>query len=52
MGIDGICIICHGSSGERAIEKALGVAARYVQAKLNALIVQEIESNPTKGADE
>ena len=24
LGIDGICIICHGSSGERAIKNALG----------------------------
>ena len=30
LGIDGICIICHGSSGDRAIENALEVAARYV----------------------
>jgi glycerol-3-phosphate acyltransferase PlsX len=46
LGIDGICIICHGSSSERAIENALGVAANYARVKLNALIVQEIESNP------
>ncbi|MFO0966166.1 MAG: phosphate acyltransferase PlsX [Gemmataceae bacterium] len=46
LGIDGICIICHGSSGERAIESALAVAARYIRAKLNALIVQELETRP------
>src|SRR5262249_60324648 len=35
LGIDGICIICHGSSGDRAIKNALGVAAQYARAKLN-----------------
>jgi phosphate acyltransferase len=52
LGIDGICIICHGSSGERAIENAVGVAVNYIQAKLNDKIVQEIESNPTLASDE
>ena len=44
LGIDGICIICHGSSGDRAIKNALAVAAQYVRAKLNELIVQELET--------
>jgi len=53
LGIDGICIICHGSSGERAIKNALGVAARYAAAKLNARIVAELEAIPAiVGADE
>jgi glycerol-3-phosphate acyltransferase PlsX len=43
LGIDGICIICHGSSGDQAIKNALGVAARYAKAGLNELIVQELE---------
>jgi glycerol-3-phosphate acyltransferase PlsX len=43
LGIDGICIICHGSSGDQAIKNALGMAARYTKAKLNELIVQELE---------
>src|SRR2546426_1743689 len=46
LGIDGICIICHGSSGERAIKNALAVAARYAGAKLNARIVEELEASP------
>jgi glycerol-3-phosphate acyltransferase PlsX len=46
LGIDGICIICHGSSGDRAIKNALAVAARYARAKLNELIVRELESSP------
>jgi len=52
LGIDGICIICHGSSGDRAIRNALAVAARYAGAKLNELIVQELEASPPTGSDE
>jgi glycerol-3-phosphate acyltransferase PlsX len=46
LGIDGICIICHGSSGDRAIKNALAMAAHYVQVKLNSQIVQELENSP------
>lgn len=42
LGVDGICIICHGSSKERAIENALHVAAKHARAKLNELIVKEL----------
>ena len=45
LGIDGVCIICHGSSGERAIKNALGVAANYARTRLNELIVQELEKD-------
>jgi glycerol-3-phosphate acyltransferase PlsX len=46
LGIDGVCIICHGSSGERAIKNALNVAAQYAQAGLNEKIVQELAAVP------
>jgi glycerol-3-phosphate acyltransferase PlsX len=52
LGIDGICIICHGSSGERAIKNALGVAANYVRMHLNELIVKELETSPITGSEE
>jgi glycerol-3-phosphate acyltransferase PlsX len=52
LGIDGICIICHGSSGDRAIMNALAVAARYARVKLNELIVKELEANLPAGEDE
>ncbi len=52
LGIDGICIICHGSSSDQAIKNALRVAARYAKAKLNELIVQELESSPPAGGDD
>jgi glycerol-3-phosphate acyltransferase PlsX len=47
LGIDGICIICHGSSGDRAIKNALGLAARYARDRLNELIVQQLEHAPS-----
>jgi glycerol-3-phosphate acyltransferase PlsX len=46
LGIDGICIICHGSSGERAIKNALAVAAQYANSGLNAKIVEELTAVP------
>jgi len=52
LGIDGICIICHGSSRDRAIKNALAVAARYVASRVNDLIVQGLESSPSVAADE
>lgn len=52
LGIDGICIICHGSSGERAIKNALAVAAQYARARLNERIVQELRTNPAPAAQE
>jgi glycerol-3-phosphate acyltransferase PlsX len=52
LGIDGICIICHGSSGDRAIKNALKLAARHARTKLNSLIVQELELAPAVGTME
>jgi glycerol-3-phosphate acyltransferase PlsX len=52
LGIDGICIICHGSSGDQAIKNALAVAAKYANAKLNELIVKELETSPLIGGDD
>lgn len=52
LGIDGICIICHGSSGDRAIKNAIGVAARYTSLNLNDLIVKELDSSPPSSSEE
>lgn len=46
LGIDGVCIICHGSSKDRAIANALGVAAKDVRVRLNDRIVEELERLP------
>jgi glycerol-3-phosphate acyltransferase PlsX len=52
LGIDGVCIICHGASGDRAIKNALRVAADYARARLNELIVKELEISPSTGSEE
>jgi glycerol-3-phosphate acyltransferase PlsX len=41
-----VCIICHGSSKDRAIANALGVAALDVRVKLNEKIVAELGALP------
>ena len=46
LGIDGVCIICHGSSKDRAIANALGVAAKDVRVQMNQKIVEELEALP------
>jgi glycerol-3-phosphate acyltransferase PlsX len=50
LGIDGICIICHGSSDEKAIANALDMATKYSDSKLNEAIVATLAAN--KSADE
>jgi glycerol-3-phosphate acyltransferase PlsX len=52
LGIDGVCVICHGSSGERAIANALGAAAQDVRIRLNDRIVEELAALPALAADE
>ncbi|WP_020474359.1 phosphate acyltransferase PlsX [Zavarzinella formosa] len=46
MGIDGICIICHGSSKDVAIRNALALAARNARQKINEKIVKELDTLP------
>ncbi|MBX3399731.1 MAG: phosphate acyltransferase PlsX [Gemmataceae bacterium] len=46
LGVEGVCIICHGSSKDRAIANAIGVAAQDVRVKLNEKIVAELETLP------
>jgi glycerol-3-phosphate acyltransferase PlsX len=52
LGIDGICIICHGRSGDRAIRNAIGVAAQYARCRLNEKIVEELAALPVVGDDD
>jgi glycerol-3-phosphate acyltransferase PlsX len=42
LGIDGICIICHGSSNARSITNALRAAATFNHRQINAQIVEEL----------
>lgn len=42
LGIDGICIICHGSSDARSITNALRVATTFKDRSVNRQIVAEL----------
>lgn len=44
LGIDGICIICHGSSDAVAVANALRVAGTLKDRQLNSKIVEELSS--------
>lgn len=50
LGIDGICIICHGASNERSIYNALKVATAQKHRQLNEKIVQELVREPSVAA--
>ncbi len=45
LGINGICIICHGSSPPKAITSAIKVAEEFAELKVNQRIVDEIKKN-------
>ncbi len=43
LGVNGICIICHGASSHRAIVNAIRVARESVNAKINDRIIDRIQ---------
>jgi len=45
LGIDGICIICHGSSDGRAIANALRASTMFKDRKINSQIVEELSES-------
>lgn len=47
LGVNGICIICHGRSNRRAMCNALVMAGRYVDAKVIDGIIQDLKSTQT-----
>ena len=42
MGINGNCVICHGSSNGKAIMNAIRLAANLAKNKLNEHLTQEL----------
>ncbi len=46
LGVDGVCIICHGSSDHRAIKNAVRVAAELVRSRLNHVLVDRLSEEP------
>ena len=43
LGVNGICIICHGRSDSKAIQNAIRVALQLSKNNLNEHIVSELE---------
>jgi glycerol-3-phosphate acyltransferase PlsX len=52
LGIDGVCIKCHGSADERAVTNGLLAAAQEVRVKVNERIVEELAALPVVAEDE
>jgi glycerol-3-phosphate acyltransferase PlsX len=50
LGIRGACIICHGTSGGRAIKNALRVAGAMAEDRLSARIVAQLAVTPPQEA--
>jgi len=46
LGVDGACIICHGSSGHVAIRNAVRVASEYIERDMNSVIAAELGAEP------
>jgi glycerol-3-phosphate acyltransferase PlsX len=44
LGIEGICIICHGRSDAKAISSAIGMAVKAVTSKVTQHIVSDIRA--------
>jgi glycerol-3-phosphate acyltransferase PlsX len=43
LGVDGVCIICHGSSSPKAIRNAVKEAIAMVSEKINLIIERELQ---------
>ena len=43
LGLNGICVICHGRSNTKAIRNAIRVASEFAQGKINERIATELD---------
>jgi glycerol-3-phosphate acyltransferase PlsX len=46
LGLNGVCIICHGSSRAKAIRNAIRVASEQVSLRVNHHILETLQANP------
>jgi glycerol-3-phosphate acyltransferase PlsX len=51
LGVDGVCIIGHGSSSPKAIRNALRVAAEFAAHRVNDRIREELEGGRSHGRE-
>jgi len=52
LGVNGMCIICHGASTRRAITNALRVAGSFAKTRINERITQRISAQSQGSLDE
>jgi glycerol-3-phosphate acyltransferase PlsX len=50
IGVDGICIICHGASDWRGIKNAVRSAYEFARSQLNGQIVKQLEGQGSANA--
>ena len=46
LGIDGLCMICHGSSDARAMTNAISTCLKMGERNINATIIEQLASTP------
>jgi glycerol-3-phosphate acyltransferase PlsX len=44
LGVDGVTVICHGKSNEKAIKNAIALAKGFVEKNLNESIKETMQS--------
>lgn len=45
LGVDGICIICHGKSNETAIKNAIALAKRFAESSLHEVLKRNLQQD-------
>ncbi len=45
LGLQGIVIVCHGSSNSKAVTNAVGMAGKFVQTKANEHLIEQLSVN-------
>ncbi len=45
LGLQGIVIVCHGSSNSKAVTNAVGMAGKFVQSRANEHLIEELSAN-------
>jgi glycerol-3-phosphate acyltransferase PlsX len=49
LGVDGICMISHGSSNARSIQNALRRAVEFQNRRINPHIIEQLAASPMSG---
>ncbi|HBN78098.1 MAG TPA: phosphate acyltransferase PlsX, partial [Planctomycetaceae bacterium] len=50
LGVDGLCMISHGSSDAHAMSNALGTCIKMRERQINQMVVDNLAGSPTPTA--